>query len=432
MFDSVCNLMIIIFETICCKIFFDTFLESGENRKNIYIYILIIGNYFLTFWDYFALHIIQKESLVAIMLIACMYFYTNAGIKKVIIVSLLFQGLLLATDFITYIVYASLFPNFNLIQKSQIVESLSLIVFGKVLLFLCVITIRRKFGSGQARILEEKQWIKFLAFSLFTIMATIAMFTYFGKIQDKNQIVTLFMVAFGLVIMNLFVFEIIEDVAKRETELKEKEVFAIQGREQLLMYRSLADSYERQKQQTHEYANQMLCIRNLLREKQYEEVNEYVEEISGKFQVAQNYINTNHTVVNAIVNAKYREAEDKGIQVVFVMNDLSNLKVANDDLVIILANLLNNAIEACEKCEGKKQIKLKLVKEKRELIISVKNTFNGTIKKEKDAFITTKERNIQDHGVGIRNIIRGVERNQGYYNISHENNEFCFTIIIPL
>lgn len=39
---------------------------------------------------------------------------------------------------------------------------------------------------------------------------------------------------------------------------------------------------------------------------------------------------------------------------------------------MILANLLNNAIEACEKCEEKKTIKLKFVIEENLIVLSVK------------------------------------------------------------
>ena len=47
---------------------------------------------------------------------------------------------------------------------------------------------------------------------------------------------------------------------------------------------------------------------------------------------------------------------------------------------MILANLLNNAIEACEKCEEKKTIKLKFVIEGKILIVlSVKNTCSNPI-----------------------------------------------------
>ena len=70
---------------------------------------------------------------------------------------------------------------------------------------------------------------------------------------------------------------------------------------------------------------------------------------------------------------------DKGIVFIFQINDLSGIKMCDEDIVVILSNLLNNAIEACEKCSGKKFMKMKLVKEKDNIIISVKNTYDGKL-----------------------------------------------------
>lgn len=71
---------------------------------------------------------------------------------------------------------------------------------------------------------------------------------------------------------------------------------------------------------------------------------------------------------------------DKGIVFIFQINDLSGIKMCDEDIVVILSNLLNNAIEACEKCSGKKFMKIEtMVKEKNNIIISVKNTYDGSL-----------------------------------------------------
>lgn len=68
-----------------------------------------------------------------------------------------------------------------------------------------------------------------------------------------------------------------------------------------------------------------------------------------------NAIDTNNVIVNTILNEKYNEMMDKGIIFVFRINDLSSIKIEDEDLVVILSNLLDNAIEACQKCEGKER-----------------------------------------------------------------------------
>lgn len=145
-----------------------------------------------------------------------------------------------------------------------------------------------------------------------------------------------------------------------------------------------------------------------------------------------NAINTNQVVVNAILNTKYEEAINKHIVFVFKVNDLSNIKMEDEDLVVILANLLNNAIEACENCIGKKVIKFKFMMEEQMIILSVKNTCNQMIIYHNNEIATTKMINQDEHGVGIKNIIRIVEKYNGEYVIQNDEDQFYFSIIIPL
>ena len=145
-----------------------------------------------------------------------------------------------------------------------------------------------------------------------------------------------------------------------------------------------------------------------------------------------NVINTNHVIINAILNTKYQEAISKNIVFVFKVNDLSKIVIDDEDMVVILANLLNNAIEACEKCEEKKTIKLKFVIEENLIVLSVKNTCSNLIIYSGNEIKTSKKDEPEMHGIGIKNIIQIVEKYNGEYVIKNENNEFSFSIIIPL
>lgn len=142
-------------------------------------------------------------------------------------------------------------------------------------------------------------------------------------------------------------------------------------------------------------------------------------------------INTNNVIVNAILNTKYQEANAKGIVFVFRVNDLSELRLNDEDVVTILANLLNNAIEACETCEDQKVIKFKFVKEDDKIIIAVKNTFNYDVIYENGEIKSTKISSVNEHGVGIKNVLRIIEKYGGSYVIEDRNKEFFFSIIIP-
>jgi sensor histidine kinase regulating citrate/malate metabolism len=48
-----------------------------------------------------------------------------------------------------------------------------------------------------------------------------------------------------------------------------------------------------------------------------------------------------------VLNQKYQQAQEHDIDVQMQVNDLSSVSIYTDHLVVLLSNLLDNAIEAC-------------------------------------------------------------------------------------
>ena len=141
-------------------------------------------------------------------------------------------------------------------------------------------------------------------------------------------------------------------------------------------------------------------------------------------------VDTNHVIVNAILNTKYREAVSKGIVFVLKVNDLSELRMEDEDVVVILSNLLSNALEACERCEDK-LIKLKFVLENGQAVISVKNSMAAEPVVENGALLASKTKDTYEHGVGILNVVEIVEKCGGRYMVDYGEGSFQFSILIP-
>lgn len=144
-----------------------------------------------------------------------------------------------------------------------------------------------------------------------------------------------------------------------------------------------------------------------------------------------NVIDTNNAIVNAVLNTKYREAQEAGIVFALRVNDLSGLRMEEEDTVTVLCNLLDNAIEACRECDGKKVIRLKFVIEDGMVKIGIRNTFRTPVVYEHGEIKTTKTFQKEEHGAGIKNIIEVIEKYEGSYVIEDENGEFYFSIVIP-
>lgn len=433
MLNYIQGVMLTVLEMLCCKVFFETFGKKKSEKNKCRNYGIILGlivfvySIALLFYNDFFL----KQILVIIVIAIFMILYLEMHFRKALILSLLFQSLLLSIDYFTLWLNVSIFYSIAEINESHYVVGYLVAVLAKVLLFMMVLIIRKKIGGKSSDVLMNTKWLQFIFFPIFTIFTITALLITSGSIKNQNQESVFLVIAFCLAGMNIIVFYLINDILKRETKLRENKIFQIQTQNETNMYRSIFENFDKQRKRTHEYKNQIMCIESLLTKKSYDELEEYVRKVSGRFHTDLDYIKTNNVIVDAILNSKYKEILEKNIIFIFKINDLSEINICDEDIVVILSNLLNNAIEACEKCHDKKVIKMKFVKEKNCVIISVKNTYNGEFIIKDGEIQTSKKDEMNEHGIGLKNIIDVITKYQGSYVIKNNKNEFYYSIIIP-
>ena len=116
------------------------------------------------------------------------------------------------------------------------------------------------------------------------------------------------------------------------------------------LYRTMQSSFEQQKRFLHDYKNQLGCVQGLLADGKTEEAGSYIAGLSEAFKSG-DYVNTNHPAVNVVLNRKYADALEKKITITMSVNDLSGLTMKEEEIVTLLVNLLDNAMEACEKLD---------------------------------------------------------------------------------
>ena len=432
MFDLMQSVLLMFIEIMCCKIFYETF---GKIRYKgwiniIQLVLLLVGICFLSYS--FSESLVIRQIAIVLMASILMLWHVEISLKKSLVLAILFDALLLALDYLVYLFSRWIPLNSDLPGQQYVIGRNLVYLLGKIMLFFLILVIRKKFGKKSMEMMLDTEWLRFLFFPVFTIAVISVMLSVFEHVQTVEQANLLAIIAFGMVGMNIVVFYLINDIVEREMKMHENRVFQIQAKNQLEMYRSISENFDYQKRKTHEYKNQISCIESLLGKKQYSKLEEYVKKIDSSLNSEPDAINTNNIIVNAILNTKYQEADAKGIVFVFRVNDLAGIRIEDEDVVTILANLLNNAIEACEVCEDKKVIKFKFVKEDDRIIIAVKNTYKYDVVYEDGEIKSTKTSNIEEHGVGIRNVIKIIEEYGGSYVIEDKNKEFYFSIIIPV
>lgn len=431
MFELMQSVLLVFIEIMCCNIFYETFGKARYKGwiNAIQFILLLCSTYILVY--VFSKHFLIRQIAVILNFSVFMLWHVKISMKKSFVLAILFDALLLAMDSLAFLIMSWLSLDMKMSEQQHAIDSVLGYLLVKVILFFLILVIRKRFAKKSMERMLDTEWLRFLFFPVFTIAVISVMLSVSEYVQTVEQANLFAVIAFGMVGMNILVFYLINDIMEREVKMHENRVFQIQAKNQLEMYRSISENFDNQKRKTHEYKNQISCIESLLDKKQYSKLEEYVKKIYGSLNNEPDAINTNNVIVNAILNTKYQESNAKGIVFVLRVNDLSELKMIDEDVVTILANLLNNAIEACETCGDKKVIKFKFVKENDMIIIAVKNTFNYDIVYENGEIKSTKISSEDEHGIGIKNVIKIIDKYGGSYVIEDKNKEFYFSIIIP-
>lgn len=417
---------------VLCNLFLEIFVEKIV-VKGLKVYILWAGLILINFMIsiFFAQTLFWKQFLIVLFTSFIMWIMFQQKYSRILILILLYQAGCIAVEYATLVMLEKCFPVFTeRMMTTSSVDSSLIGILCQVIIFCLILIMRKYFARSTLFSFTEIEWIRFAIFPLFTIIVILSLIMNFGVIQTEKQSNILIYIACGLLIMNITLFYLINDIMKREKQIAEYQLFQQKMKNKMDTYRSISEGYEKQRKKVHEFSNKMACIMALARKGEYEKLQKYLAGMQSDMMEQVDYIDTNNVLLNAILNAKYQEAKNKGITFVFKINDLSNINLSDEDVVLLLYNLLNNAFEASEKCQ-EKIVRLKFLQENNSLILSVSNTFKNAPVKHGDKFQTTKTIEVEAHGVGIENIKEVVERNKGSYVIEYKAPMFRFIIMIP-
>ena len=180
----------------------------------------------------------------------------------------------------------------------------------------------------------------------------------------------------------------------------------------------------------HDYHNHMQTLKAYLSMNQIEEMGKYLDHLEEDLDSIDIAIRTGNTSVNAILSSKISIAQKQMINVNCKATVPPVLKITDVHLCAIIGNLLDNAIEACEKVSVEKRfIRVYIGLFKQQLYISVTNATESSRRKKLTELITSKK---GEHGLGLKRVDNLVSEYEGFVNRKNEPGVFATEIMLPL
>lgn len=433
--EYITDVIVLIIEIVSCYSFFDIFaIKRKRNKSQVVLSVLMLIVLSRLCIHFLKKYTIIKMLLMIVMIILAMWFLYEISFIKTLILVFFIESIITITDYIVIMILAKNYGDITTLGGASSLIGRLILILSRLILFAILIVISRISSKKRNNVtadMSNKEWIQFLIFPIFTICAVMLMVNSVMKSYHSDIVPVYYIIAIGLIVLNLVVFHLISEILEHSRKMKEAQILRQQSIGQVGLYNSMRENYNIQRQRTHEYKNQIVCMDMLMKKKDYSKLEDYIGNILDGLDAQLDMVDTNNDVVNAILNAKYYEAIKNDVLFVLKINDLSDIKVSDEDIVTILSNLLDNAIEAAKQCNvGKRTVKIKLLSEDDVLTIAVSNTYKTEPMLTEDGYIRTTKNNKEEHGWGIRNIVATLEKYDAEYIIDYKNGEFVFSIMM--
>lgn len=365
------------------------------------------------------------SSIIRYFLAACLY---ENRITNRILVSMMYfvigNGIETACGFFLSTLFQQ---EFSHLLQTNILFYLCGVIISKMLLFMAVKIIETMKLYNMQNLPVHKV-LPIVLLSLSSIMVAFIIMDVSSSIVGWSNEVAAALCLLLLSGSNIYVVYLVG----RQAELEHtKQMLAFLEEESRMQIEHYQEIYENQKEIRsirHDLKHTLLAISGMLQEGKTDEALEYLYQTSGELQTKQVMVETHIGSLNAVLSAKRVQAQKYDI-IFSVQSSHLYLQIDELDFCVLIANALDNALEACQRLnEGiDKFIILKIQQTALYLTIEVRNPYNEN---ENNKQLSTWKSDAKNHGYGIESMNSIAKKYDGIISIKRENGEFLLSILV--
>lgn len=312
---------------------------------------------------------------------------------------------------------------------SEVLSDIEVMLISCLIYILIVFLIYRVYGT----FLESKEILSLrLKETVFIVFLTaFEFFIMYCLTQSKVSVngKTLIIIVTGFVVLNVYTAYIVNAVAIGYKDKYELEAIKMQNKIQSNHYEELNNKYIETQCMIHDIEKHISAIESLSKRNNFAEADQYTLKLRDELKRYKNIFECSNKILSAVMSQKISIAESKGITVTTEIENLTLDFMDETDITSIFANLMDNAIEACEEVKKDKSISIKMRKINDFIYIDLINSFSGDIVKSNGKYATTKDGH---KGYGLVSIQMAIEKYNGYMITDQENQKFISEILIPI
>ena len=198
-----------------------------------------------------------------------------------------------------------------------------------------------------------------------------------------------------------------------------------------------ADTYRKAQEDTrafrHDMNNNLAALVSLMSEKKYSDAEDYLRSLNANLSSFSPNVVTGDDMLDSLISSKLPVMKEKNID--FSSKGIidGGLKWKPIDICAVFANLLDNAIEACDKVLAEKRyIRMSIKKTEYQQIITIKNSTGHKVDCsvfDNEGRFSTKSDG-SSHGYGMKNVNKALQKNGAMMEMGCDDTEFTVNIVI--
>lgn len=191
-----------------------------------------------------------------------------------------------------------------------------------------------------------KDWLRATLFPLTTIFCSVIFFQIY---EVESAVGTeLLLCEIILLFFDVMAIWILDYMDQQQAALQDNIILKRSIKQEKESMEALVEAYSDQRKKTHDFQNQLAVIYGLAQQESPNgEIIKYVEPLLKKELLPTLITKTGRNVVDILLTQKYSAAIKNQISFQMQLGDLSTFPLSDEELIVVLSNLLDNAFNAC-------------------------------------------------------------------------------------
>lgn len=356
-------------------------------------------------------------------------FFDGALWKKTMVLLLFNISDILITNLVT-----NLFLLSNAISQEMLYSSGSYIrllyIFVTYILEFMIVFFIHKFHTRENYFNQKSFWISALFFLCDFVVVFLLHIILIHYAPNETYLGSIcLLIAFCLLSTTLIGLYLLKILQQDQDEQLQNSLLKLQVKEQEHRIIENEKKYELDRIARHDMKHLLLNYRILLDEGKYKEVRNNISEYLNEPGLNADMRFTENRLLDSLLHSKYQTCLSQGIQ--FQHRIILNPLFENIDIMVLISNLLDNAIEASVKeTASNRLIRFELIDSASLISIVIQNQISRSVLSA-NVDLTSDKPCQKEHGLGLKSVRMITEKHNGMMEIYEEQGMFCVHIILP-